>query len=45
MKHALLPEEYFDIRDHVGLIYEIHDDFYDEAEGSLCNQWMRHATI
>lgn len=34
MKHALLPAEYFALRDYVGMIHEIHDDFYDVETGA-----------
>ena len=34
MKHALMPAEYFALRDHVGMIHEIHDDFYDVETGA-----------
>lgn len=34
MKHALLPAEYFALRDHVGMIHEIHEDFYDPETGA-----------
>ncbi len=34
MKHALLPAEYFALRDHVGMIHEIHEDFYDIETGA-----------
>lgn len=27
--HALLKDEYLKLRDHFGMFYEIHEDFYD----------------
>lgn len=32
-KHDLEPDEYFAIRDYVGEIHEIHDDFYSPDTG------------
>ena len=34
MKHSLMPAEYFAVRDHAGMIHEIHDDFYDVETGA-----------
>lgn len=34
MKNALLPAEYFALRDHVGMVHEIHEDFYDPETGA-----------
>ena len=33
MAADLKPDEYFRVRDRVGVFFEIHDDFYDEETG------------
>jgi hypothetical protein len=32
--HSLREDEYFALRDHYGIFYEIHDDFYDLETGT-----------
>lgn len=36
LRHDLLDEEYFLLRDRFGMFHEIHDDFYDREDGWAC---------
>lgn len=33
LSRDLRPGEYFKLRDHAGMFFEIHDDFYDDLSG------------
>jgi hypothetical protein len=38
--HSLNPQEFKAIRDKAGDIYELHDDFYDEATGEAIDPFV-----